>query len=181
MVLNIGIFLLLVGFCSGFMPVLAPMQKRDVSRLYPSSWHIPVRQTMKDRNSRQLIARQRPKLKARQSQVPIQVCPEALGGTPKPCSQCGGDSKQSGICDNILVSGPQQNCPPAGPYDQCSGYFCKCTSGGSIDSSPKVTITTVIGEATATAVWEPLTVSPYSRLQASTTITIAATPSPSGS
>lgn len=40
-------------------------------------------------------------------QYVIGVCPEVLKQPLKRCSDCGGDSKEKGYCNNILVSGDQ--------------------------------------------------------------------------
>ncbi|KAI1373222.1 hypothetical protein F4677DRAFT_462401 [Hypoxylon crocopeplum] len=77
-------------------------------------------------------------------------CPETFqDGLPKPCDKCGGDSRVSGQCDRVLLTGDQELCPFPG----------KVTS-----------ITTVNGQA-GTVVWEPKTIAEYSRLRASTTAT----------
>lgn len=104
-------------------------------------------------------------------QVPFQFCPEFFGRPPKLCSDCGGDTQTASICNQILVSGAQPNCPPGGPYDRCLGYYCQCQHDGT-DNSPKVTSTTVIDGATATVVWEPMTLTDYASLRSKTTVTV---------
>ncbi|XTI93132.1 hypothetical protein V2W45_1472554 [Cenococcum geophilum] len=80
------------------------------------------------------------------------------------------DTKIKGTCNTILLSGPQGNCPPAGPYDQCASYYCKCSKNGGPDNSPK----------TGTAIWEPLTLTEYKILRVSTTVTLTETATSSG-
>jgi hypothetical protein len=144
-------------------------QTRPAARSLPTYVPVPHRATLGD----VVLKPDEQSLKARQSnqQIPFQFCPEFFGRDPKLCSDCGGDSREPGVCDQILVSGPQHNCPPAGPYDSCSGYFCRCTPDGT-DNSPRVTSTTVISGATGTVVWEPMTLTQYASLRAKTTVTL---------
>lgn len=62
------------------------------------------------------------------AQIILQACPETLGNEPKSCANCGGDSKVSGVCDDLLVSGDQSNRDPKNPI--CNGFHCKCVQGG---------------------------------------------------
>jgi hypothetical protein len=145
-----------------------PAARHLVARAQPTSWHLPHRVTPRG-------AIKRPEIEVRQqrqSQIPFQWCPEFFGNDPKQCSQCGGDSKVKGKCDNILVSGVQYNCQPRNNYQGCYGYYCDCVSDNKPDPNPKVTITTVVDGQTGTAVWEPLTLTDYTQLRASTTVTI---------
>lgn len=47
-------------------------------------------------------------------QIPFNFCPEQLGNPKKTCDDpsCGGDTKDAGFCDKILISGPQGKCHP---------------------------------------------------------------------
>jgi hypothetical protein len=162
--------LLAVTLTSSFqLPSPAAPAARRVAKSLPTSFFLPHRTTLGDVNTKELehrlIGRQR------NQQIPFQFCPEFFGHPPKACSLCGGDTRIPGTCDAILVSGEQTNCPPAGPYDGCSGYYCECTGGGT-DNSPKVTSITVINGATGTVVWEPITLSEYASLRAKTTVTL---------
>lgn len=101
-------------------------------------------------------------------QIPFQICPEALGKPKKKCSDCGGDSKQNGVCDKILLSGDQTGCLPSG-----CGYFCQCDSDSSSTppSGHTTTITTVVSGQTVTATFEPTTLSDLTKLRQSATVT----------
>lgn len=39
--------------------------------------------------------------KIARAQVPLQLCPEALGKPIQSCTACGGNSKAAGFCDNV--------------------------------------------------------------------------------
>ena len=41
--------------------------------------------------------------RARQAQVPFQVCPEVLGKARKKCPDCGGDTRVKGYCDTVCI------------------------------------------------------------------------------
>jgi hypothetical protein len=105
-------------------------------------------------------------------QIPFQWCPEFFGNPPKQCWQCGGDTQKKGTCDDILVSGPQVHCGPI-DLDGCLGYYCKCSDGGDLDNSSRVTSTTTFNNETATAIWELMTLTEYKSLRASTTVTMS--------
>jgi len=116
--------------------------------------------------------RGRAALDRRQSnrQIPFVFCPEEFGSPPKLCDQCGGDSLQHGQCDNLLLSGEQNDsCFQSGYF--CHGYYCLCTHDGE-DHNPQITSTTVVDGQTGTVIWEPRTISAYTNLRASTTVTI---------
>lgn len=149
-------------------PVAAPAA-RILASSVPTQVPVPHRITVGNLNAKELSQ----PLQARQStqQIPFQFCPEFFGRSPKLCSQCGGDSRIPGTCDQVLVSGPQSNCPPGGPYGGCAGYYCQCTTDGT-DNSPKVTSTTVISGATGTVIWEPMTLTQYASLRSKTTVTL---------
>lgn len=105
------------------------------------------------------------------NQVPFVFCPEAVGrGTPKQCDQCGGDSYQHGICDNLLLSGRQTYACLDHGFG-CGGYYCKCTHEGQ-DHNPQVTSTTVVNGQTGTVIYEPITLTQYSNLRYHTTVTV---------
>lgn len=97
------------------------------------------------------------------------LCPEAWDGVdPKACSDCGGDTIVPGQCDQIMLTGSQERCIfPGG-----CGVYCQCISNA-VDITPgKVTsVATVDGQA-GTIVYEPMTLSEYSGLRASTTVTV---------
>lgn len=137
------------------------------SRSFPTYFAVPQRVSLAGEAAlstpRNII-----QVKPRQihGQQPFMRCPEFFGNPPKLCFQCGGDNAVKGTCDRILVSGPQRNCPPAGPYDNCYGYFCKRSDARGPENSPKVTSTAVVDGQAATAVWEPLTLTAYRGLKA---------------
>lgn len=85
---------------------------------------------------------------------------------------CGGDKKVKGTCDNLLVSGNQSFCLDLTP---CLGWYCKCSDSGGPDNSPKVTITSVVGDQTGIVIWEPMTLPEYKDLRASTTLSLTET------
>ena len=119
-------------------------------------------------------------------QIPFQICPEALGQPKKECSDCGGDTKLVGICDNVLLNGIQQGCPPAG-----CGYYCQCDNGEDTGSatpsgnpssgnppsgsppsgSPTHLVTSVVNGQTVTATFQATTLSEWKDLKSHTTIT----------
>lgn len=105
------------------------------------------------------------------NQIPFAFCPEAVGRrAPKQCDQCGGDSYNHGICDNLLLSGRQRyTCFDYGVG--CQGYYCKCTHEGE-DHNPQVTSTTVVNGQTGTVIYEPITLTQYSKLRYHTTVTV---------
>lgn len=105
----------------------------------------------------------------RRGQYTFAFCPESwAGGTPKPCFECGNDTRMSGQCNDMLLSGDQSQCPFLGGC----GTYCQCEPDG-VDNTPgKVTSTAVVGGQTGTVIWEPLTLSEYTGLMASTTVTI---------
>jgi hypothetical protein len=154
----------------------APAARIVVPRALPTSWSLPHRVSAGASTSHQSSLRRNTNLSNRQAgqQVPFQWCPEFFGNSPKLCSQCGGDTQVKGTCDDILVSGPQVHCGPVS-LDGCLGYYCKCSDDGGPDNSPKVTSTTVIDGQTATVVWEPITLTEYKSLRASTTVTLSET------
>jgi hypothetical protein len=149
-----------------------PAARVHVARAQPTSWSLPHRVEL-DQYSKPF--RRAPTTESkRQSnvQIPFQFCPEFFGKDPKLCSMCGGDTKVKGTCDNLLVSGDQRYCPFNTP---CRGYYCKCSDDGGPDNSPKVTMTTVVNGETGTGVWEPMTLTEYRNLRASTTVTLTET------
>ena len=108
-------------------------------------------------------------------QIPFQVCPEALGGPIRKCSDCGGDSKNSGVCNSILLNGDQRGCPPGG-----CGYYCQCDNGsGSTNPTstapplggPTNLVTSVVNGETITATFRATTLSEWKELRSHTTIT----------
>ncbi|KAI9757450.1 MAG: hypothetical protein M4579_003466 [Chaenotheca gracillima] len=104
------------------------------------------------------------------AQIPFQICPEMVNKPKKQCSDCGGDSKQAGVCDNILISGDQRGCPPQG-----CGYYCGCSAAGGTTTAapagPTHLVTTVVDGQTITGTFTATTISGYESLKASTTIT----------
>jgi hypothetical protein len=154
----------------------APAARIAVPRALSTSWSLPHRVLFGAATRQQTNLRRDKNLNSRQAgqQIPYQWCPEFFGNPPKRCYQCGGDSQVKGTCDDILVSGPQIHCGPVSP-DGCFGYYCRCSDNGGPDNSPKVTSTTVIDGQTATAVWEPMTLTEYKNLRASTTVTLSET------
>ncbi|KAK7963519.1 hypothetical protein PG988_010493 [Apiospora saccharicola] len=105
-----------------------------------------------------------------QQQVPFVFCPEDFGSPPKECDACGGDSLRHGVCNNLLISGPQSDwCLSDGIG--CSGYYCQCTHEGR-EHNPLVALTTVVDGQTGTVTYEPVTLSKYAQLRASTTVTL---------
>lgn len=106
-------------------------------------------------------------------QVPFVFCPEDFNLPPKTCEQCGGDGKVPGQCDELLLSGRQlDSCWTMNEH--CQGYYCSCTHGGE-DHSPQITSTAVVNGDTATVVFEPKTLTEYTNLRASTTLTVTET------
>ncbi|KAF2200687.1 hypothetical protein GQ43DRAFT_373221 [Delitschia confertaspora ATCC 74209] len=168
------LFSFIVSYCDA-SPLASPASRPLVSRAIPTTWSLPHRVQLGGNTPNSFVQRNEVEEKRANQQIPIQWCPEFYGNPPKLCSQCGGDSRIKGTCDRILLSGQQRWCPPRGPYDQCTGYYCKCSDNGGPDNSPKVTMTTVIDGKTGTAIWEPLTMTEYKKLRASTTITLAET------
>jgi hypothetical protein len=65
--------------------------------------------------------------KSKRQQIPVQTCPENLGGEMQKCSagRCGGDSNKAGTCNKILLNGDQRNCGSIG-----CGVYCKCIPDG---------------------------------------------------
>ena len=175
------LFSLAVPVTSSYLPPpAAPLARAVVARAVPTAWSLPHRVAggQKSLDERTLEVAKRQGLSA---QIPWQWCPEFFDNPPKLCSQCGGDNNVKGTCDNLLISGKQSNdCQLSPPYQGCYGYFCKCSDDGGSDNSPKVTSITVVDGQTGTAVWEPLTLTEYSRLQASTTVTLTESATSSG-
>jgi hypothetical protein len=166
--------------CSYIPPPAAPLARAVVARAVPTTWSLPHRvaggRKSPDERMSELAERT-----GVNSQIPFQWCPEFFNNPPKLCSQCGGDNNVKGMCDDLLISGKQDiNCQLSPPYDGCYGYRCKCSDDGGPDNSPKVTSTTVVDGQTGTAVWEPLTLTEYSGLQASTTVTLTESATSSG-
>ena len=97
------------------------------------------------------------------------LCPESWAGqSPKACSNCGGDTITRGRCDQIMLTGSQERCTfPGG-----CGVYCKCISDAKDNNPGRITSVATIDGQAGTVVYEALTLSEYSGLQASTTITI---------
>ncbi|KAL9617309.1 MAG: hypothetical protein Q9160_007889 [Pyrenula sp. 1 TL-2023] len=89
-----------------------------------------------------------------------------LNKPKKSCSECGGSN--NGVCKTILLNGPQTGCLPPG-----CGFFCQCDegSGGNGNSPTTQLVTSVVNGKTITGTFTPTTLSQYSSLRASTTIT----------
>jgi hypothetical protein len=154
----------------------APAARILAPRAVPTSWSLPHRVAVGAATEEISSPRHSKDLNNRQAgqQIPLQWCPEFFGNSPKLCSQCGGDSQVKGTCDDVLVSGPQVHCGPI-DLEGCLGYYCKCSDNGGPDNSPQVTSTVVINGTTATAIWEPITLTEYKSLRASTTVTLSET------
>jgi hypothetical protein len=98
------------------------------------------------------------------------VCPEEMFRPPKPCVDCGGDTVQEAVCDNMLLVGRQSSdCLLRG--QNCVGYYCACTPDG-VDPSNGINSTAVVSGQTGTICFVPVTYSEYSLLQATTTVTV---------
>ncbi|KAF2281485.1 uncharacterized protein EI97DRAFT_447448 [Westerdykella ornata] len=152
---------------------LAPILTRGSQ---PTSWSLPHRveigaPTIPSRRNSRLEE------KGQNKQIPFAFCPEFFEEDPKLCSQCGGDTKVKGTCNDLLVSGDQTGCPGGRP---CRGYFCKCSDIGGPDNNPKVTMTSVKDGQTGVVVWEPMTLEEYNGLRASTTISMTETATATG-
>lgn len=104
------------------------------------------------------------------NQIIFQVCPEALGEPKKKCSDCGGDSKNLGVCNNILLNGNRQGCL----LDGCR-YYCDSIGGwGSAPlppGNPTKLVTSVANGETVTATFQVMTLSEWEDLRSHTTIT----------
>lgn len=143
-------------------------RKLGFPQAQPTSWSLP-HQTELGSNATQPPAKE--KQQQGPAQIPFQWCPELWGNPPKLCSMCGGDSNNKGVCNHLLVSGDQTGCG----NKPCRGHYCKCTNDGT-DNNPKVTMTSELGDGnTATAIWEPMTLSKYTNLRASITATLTET------
>jgi hypothetical protein len=55
---------------------------------------------------------------------------------------------------------------------RCFGYVFQCLDDGPPDTNPKVTSIAVVDGETGTVVWEPLSLTEYSNLKVSTTVTL---------
>lgn len=104
-------------------------------------------------------------------QVPFQLCPEALGRPVKKCSDCGGDSKVPGVCNDVLLNGSQSGCLPEG-----CGYHCQCDNNQGNGSEPPSgtpthLVTSVVNGETITATFQATTLSEWKDLKSHTTIT----------
>ncbi|RYP21066.1 hypothetical protein DL765_002473 [Monosporascus sp. GIB2] len=113
-------------------------------------------------------------------QIPFVFCPEEFGAPLKTCDECGGDSYEHGKCNDLLLSGRQwdQRCFTSGDF--CSGYYCECTHEGK-PHNPQVTSTAVVDGQTGTVIYEPLTLTEYAKLRASTTVTVTGSPTATSS
>jgi hypothetical protein len=175
---NLVFFSILSLFLTQGLAVLipSPAARMFVPRSQPTSWSLPHRVEIGDTtipSRRELYTKAIRQIR----QIPFAFCPEFFTQDPKLCSMCGGDAKVKGTCDNLLVSGDQSSCPGGKP---CRGYLCKCSDSGGPDNSPKVTMTSIVGDQTGTVVWEPMTLTEYKGLRASTTITLTETATATG-
>ncbi|KAI1081985.1 hypothetical protein F5B20DRAFT_588095 [Whalleya microplaca] len=133
---------------------------------------VPPRETGRVGATSEYQSKLPPLIRERQyaDQIPFNFCPEDFGKPPKLCDWCGGDAYQHGVCNNILLSGRQRyDCLNYGVG--CYGYYCKCTHDGE-DHNPQITSTTVVSCQTGTVIYEPLTLTQYSKLRSKTTVTL---------
>ncbi|TVY82833.1 Heterokaryon incompatibility protein 6 OR allele [Lachnellula suecica] len=133
---------------------------------------IPARQTgdaYAPSSIESIVAAHSPRIRAN-VQIPFIYCPEEFGNPPKLCSQCGGDSLQHGICNNLLLSGLQASpCLQSG--SGCGGYYCACTHEGEDHQTQLTSTISTFGQA-GTVIFEPVTLSGYASLRVSTTVTL---------
>lgn len=104
-------------------------------------------------------------------QIIFQVCPEMVGKPAKKCSDCGGDTRIPGVCNNVLINGPQSGCTSSGGC----GYYCQCTDNSGPTPTPHLVTSTVSGQV-ITATYTASSLSLYKDLRASTTITTSVSP-----
>lgn len=102
-------------------------------------------------------------------QYVIALCPESWrGGVPKPCSDCGNDTIIPGQCDQIMLTGSQQRCH----WDGGCGVYCQCIPDAKDTTPGQVTSITTVSGQTGTVIYEAHTLTEYTSLKASTTVTI---------